>query len=306
MARVLADAGDASALVALGDMYARGDAGPVDAPTALAAYRSAAEAGNINAMVRLGAIYRDGTLTARDRGLAHEYFNQASDAGNPAARFALAKGYVLGQLGDRASSREGVAMLQQLDAAGVSDAVLVLSDSYLSGQNGERRDAKTALSVLDDAMARGNVDAGRRLVALYRDGRSRAVRRDLARAQQYFVEIRDGLDPDVLAAEQLLLGAAAASSVDEYASIRTTLSTLDANTRPVIVSKLRVTNPHVYVYLVQSHLKDEGAFSGTPNGRLNADTVRAISRYCAKIGTRDACIRGPISNQVVELFRPLL
>lgn len=305
MARALADAGDASAYFFLGEMYAQGDAGPIDAEAAIAAYREAADRGSVKAQLRLGTIYRDGTLAAKDEGLALDYFTKAADAGSNAARFAIGKGYVLGQFGDAGSPAEGVTMLRQLDQAGLTDAVLVLSDSYFAGR-GVQRDPKAAIGLLDDAMARGNVDAGRRLVALYRDGRSRAVRRDLARAQNYFAEVRDELDPNALAIEQLLLGAASATSADEYSEIRADFSAVDAPLRPDLVRKLRSTNPHVYVYLVQSHLKERGAYAGALNGRLNANTVRAISKYCSKIGTRDACIRGPLSNQVVELFRPLL
>jgi hypothetical protein len=181
----------------------------------------------------------------------------------------------------------------------------VLSDSYFAGR-GVDRDPKTAISLLDEALAKGNVAAGRRLVALYRDGRSSAVRRDLARAQNYLADMSDRLDADTLAIERMLLGSAAATSAREYASIHTDFSAVGKQSRPDLVRKLRATNPHVYVYLVQSHLKERGAYAGALNGRLDAATVRAISRYCAKIGTRDACIHGPLSNEVVELFQPLL
>ena len=305
LARALADAGDASAFFALGEMYSQGDAGPIDSTAAVAAYRDAAERGSSRALVRLGMIYRDGTLANKDPALALEYFTRAADAGSAAARFAIGKGYVLGQFGEAGSPAEGVQMLRQLDEAGLKDAVLVLSDSYFAGR-GVDRDPKTAINVLDDAMAKGNVAAGRRLVALYRDGRSSAVRRDLARARNYLTEVSKRLDADTLAVEQILLGAAAAASPGDYESVRTDFSAVGEPSRPDLVRKLRATNPHVYVYLVQSHLKERGAYAGALNGRLNAGTVRAISRYCGKIGTRAACIHGPLSNEVVELFQPLL
>ncbi len=305
MARALADTGEPSAVYALGDMYSQGDAGPIDGPAAIAAYREAADKGSVKALVGLGAIYRDGALVSKDRALALDYFVKAADAGSKAARFAIAKGNALGQFGDASSPADGIRTLQELNEFGNKDAALVLSDSYFAG-TGVRRDPKAAISVLDDAMERGNVAAARRLIAIYRDGRWPIVLRDLTRAHSYLAKVRGQLDQKTLAVEQLLLGAAAATSAGGYESVRAELAEVDTRSRPDVVRKLRGTNAHVYVYLVQSHLKQLGAYTGAANGRLNNGTIRAINKYCATVRTRAACIRGPLSKEVVEVFQPLL
>ncbi len=304
MARELADAGDPSALFDLGEFYSIGDAGPVDGPAAVSAYEKAAEKGSVPALIRLGVIFRDGDLAAKDPARALGYFRQAADAGSDVARFAIGKGYILDQFAGAGSPKEGVAMVEELNKAGIRDAALVLSDSYLSGQ-GVKRSPKRAVAVLVDAMEQGNMSAARRLIAVYRDGRGSAVKPNLALAKRYLMAVSDQLDQNAMSTEEVLLDAAGAANSSDFATMREHLSDVNEEDRPDLARKIRSTNANAYVYLVQYRLKELGVYAGRPNGQLNQRTIRAMLNYCANQGMKAKCIRGPLSAEALEVFQPI-
>ena len=79
--REVADTGDPNALVSLGDLSISGAVGPIDAVTAIAAFKKAASQGLSNAQIRLGEISFDGIGVKMDRPKAMDYFSQAAAAG---------------------------------------------------------------------------------------------------------------------------------------------------------------------------------------------------------------------------------
>jgi TPR repeat protein len=303
--QTLAEAGSASAWFDLGEFHASGEAGAIDGAAAIAAYEKAAEAGSVAALVKLGIIYRDGTLAEADPARSLATLQKAAEAGSASARFTIAKGYVLGQFGDAGTIDQGIAMLQELKQSGVGDAALVLSDSYFSGR-GVARDPERALAVLDEAADDGSVMAARRLIALYRDGRGKAVKRDVARAREYFSSVSDQLDEHTRGIEAMLIGAASANTVPAYDTVRTSLYTIEGDERPALVGKIRNTNVNVYVYLVQARLAELGTYDGKPNGRLDRDTIRAIRAWCADNDMASACAPGPLSQSAVQAMLPML
>jgi TPR repeat protein len=68
-------------LIRLGDLYAGGDAGPVEAEAAIRAYETAATLGEARALLRLGDLYRDGVVVPADGDRALRYYHLAT---NPA------------------------------------------------------------------------------------------------------------------------------------------------------------------------------------------------------------------------------
>ena len=76
--RRLAEQGNSSAEVNLGDMYLYGEGRPKDATTALVWFRRAAETGYAPAEVRVGLIYENGLGVTPNGDLAVYWFRRAS------------------------------------------------------------------------------------------------------------------------------------------------------------------------------------------------------------------------------------
>ena len=79
--RVLAEAGDAEAQVALAGLYLAGEGTAADPAAAFQWYRRAAEAGHPVAQLNLGDLYRRGAGTPRDLVAAYVWFALAADQG---------------------------------------------------------------------------------------------------------------------------------------------------------------------------------------------------------------------------------
>lgn len=84
-----AQAGDSSAMAAIGTLYDTGHGVSQDFANALAWYRRAAEAGNVRAMFNVGAMYDSGRGTPRDPAEAIHWYREAADNGNGRAAYDL-------------------------------------------------------------------------------------------------------------------------------------------------------------------------------------------------------------------------
>ncbi len=84
-----ADAGDASAMSAVGALYDTGHGVPQDFSAALGWYRRAAEAGDVHAMFSVGAMYDNGRGTPVNRLEATRWYGMAAAKGNGRAAYDL-------------------------------------------------------------------------------------------------------------------------------------------------------------------------------------------------------------------------
>jgi uncharacterized protein len=73
-----AKTGNVRALILLGDIHARGDAGEVDAEAAVRAYEEAADLGESDAYMRLGDLFSAGTIVPADGERAVTYYARAA------------------------------------------------------------------------------------------------------------------------------------------------------------------------------------------------------------------------------------
>jgi len=94
-----ADQGDASAQVALGDIFAEEQFGHVDYPQAINWYRKAADQGRAAGQFGLGARYLLGQGVPQDLEEARRWLTQAANQGHPYAQFLLATMLQAGQGG---------------------------------------------------------------------------------------------------------------------------------------------------------------------------------------------------------------
>jgi serine/threonine protein kinase len=95
--REAANAGDASSMIELGEIYAAGVIVNRNDVEAIRWYRRAADAGDARGMLYLGGMYSLGTGVPQDYRVAARWFQAAADAGNPSAMFNLGWLYEKGQ-----------------------------------------------------------------------------------------------------------------------------------------------------------------------------------------------------------------
>lgn len=84
-----ANAGDASAMTAVGTLYDMGHGIPQDFAAALSWYRRAAEAGNVRGMFNVGAMYDNGRGSPVNRAEAIRWYDMAAQRGNGRAAYDL-------------------------------------------------------------------------------------------------------------------------------------------------------------------------------------------------------------------------
>lgn len=297
----LADSGDGNALFLLAEIHANGVAGTNQGATAISYYERAAAAGRSLAYVRLGQIYLEGKLVPVNQQKSAASFLAATAVGRDAALVPLGKALAEGRLASYGSPADGFNILKQADKKGVPDAAAALADCYLNGK-GVPRSAAKALALLQASLDAGNVQAGRRLTAIYRDGRKTLIRRNLTTAQAYFARIKDQLDPRTRGVEILLLDAASVTTRSGYIRIEGNLLAMHPQDRPSALRKLHSVNPNAYVYAVQSHFRSMGLYDGQATGKLSTATLRAIYKFCNQRETRDTCSAGPMTSRVAELI----
>jgi uncharacterized protein len=104
--RSKAEKGDASAQLALGEVYEGGNGVPKNDDSAVKWYRKAADQGNADAENRLGVMYRLGQGVSRDKEEAVRWYRKAAQLGNSQAMFNMGISYYNG---DGVSSNAGTA-----------------------------------------------------------------------------------------------------------------------------------------------------------------------------------------------------
>lgn len=300
----VAETGNVSALLILGDLYSRGDAGPMDATKAIKAFEKAAALGNQQAMLRLGDLFRYGRFRPPEYAKAGLAYRRVADQGDAYGLRALGSLYVEGLDRKRGSPSEGLALLEKAAAAGIEYAAIDVANAHFYG-HGMRRSVEKGLSVLSHAANQGNATAALEIVSIYRDGkrdgRTLLIKRDLARARALLHEMANRIAPERLALEQFQIDCSAAED-RAIPLLYNRLRQFSSSDQSAVIRDLRRAKPNLYVYFVQSRLKEMGAFNGKSTGKLNQSTARAFARYCRRTGTPYFCAQGPMSGQNAELL----
>jgi len=153
----IADKGDASAQVMLGQLNYQGGRGVErDHSKALEYFKRAADGGNSNAQAYIGKIYAEGSETIqKDDKKAFDYFKLSADQGNP-----------VGQAGVGLFYKQGRSVKQDFDSAakyfklsadqGWPEGQLHLGMLYFQG-NGRPRDYKQAFQLFSVAAQNGHL-----------------------------------------------------------------------------------------------------------------------------------------------------
>lgn len=154
-----ADAGDAAALIALGDLYRTGPKDLRDLARAVALYREAARQGHPDARFRLGRLHEAGEGVERDVAAAIRWYELAAQAGGHAgAEFALGDLYFHGR-GVAQDHAEALAWFRRAAEQGHPGAQMLMGRMYQYGW-GVGRDAIKAYMWYTLAMRASDATAG--------------------------------------------------------------------------------------------------------------------------------------------------
>lgn len=304
LVRELAETGNGSASMLLGQLLISGDVGAVDAAGAVAAFEAAAGTGRSEALLRLGEIFLDGVVVRLDRARALDYFERAVAGGNPFALYRLGRSFLEGRLGRAGTAAQGLALLEEARAVGVAEAVVGIADAHLYGY-GVPQNPAAALDLLDAEAQSGNLAAGKRLLALFRDGSHDGnvtlVPRRPELARSYLDLIADRLDRSELLIETLLLEAAFAPSGD-YDFLDERSGELAPGDQESLLRNLASVAPNAYVHLLQFQLARIGLYTGPRSGLLDQPTITSMLRFCDLKSVGDQCRRGPLTSRSAQIL----
>jgi len=161
--------GNASAMLALGDMYGHGRLVEQDKDRAVSYYRQSADAGSGFATYRLAEAYRTGGLVEQDSVKAAGLYQQAAAKGVDDAKVRFAQALLNGE-GVEQDRERGLATLNELADGGSQLALNSLGIYYASSNNPAGQDGEKAISYLERSSDLGNLYAKVRLAEVYADG----------------------------------------------------------------------------------------------------------------------------------------
>ena len=299
-----AQAGSVSALLEMGDAYARGQTGTVQITSAIEAYEAAAELGNTSALMRLANIYRYGLLSTTSKSQAFEYLEKAVEQGDEYAQYMMGQALVDRGLGRSGRASEGVDLLIQAATNGIPDAAAALALLDWGAPDGMFR-SRNKIDRLRELAAVGNIAASLKLVEAYRvgfGGRTQGITpRNLGMARKELDLISNRIDPAEYEIQRLLIDLVTARRAD-FLDFFDRIKKLAPSERPGAIRRVLQINPNAFVYLVQLQLADEGYYNGRANGLMTSRTIKAIQGLCASLDAKSLCRHGPLSPQAYTLL----
>lgn len=183
----LAQLGSTPAMLVMGRYYERATSQsttPLDMPQALSWYRRAADAGNTTAMLALGDALAKGKHVPQDLDQALHWITRAADAGDPAGLWRLACMYRDGEGLDRAPEK-AISLLKKAAEAGFSAAYVAIG-FMLEGGSGIAPDREQAAYWFGQAASLDNAEGMALLGAKYSAGRG--VEKNFATAVDWYRE----------------------------------------------------------------------------------------------------------------------
>lgn len=283
-----------SVLVALGDAFVTGAGVPADVVRGVGYLSRAADAGDLGSLVRLGGLFRDGEVVPKDLQRAAGYFLRAAVAGNEQPLLALADDY-LSQPVAAADQSPGIELLRQAASEDVRGAAAMLAGALITGR-GTLPDGAAAAAVLEVAVGRGDTEAGLALIQLYRRGAT-GLPPQPEEAQRVYDTVAPSLPAQQAIAEKLMLTAGSSGLPRSPVDLAEGFASLDSAGKADVLLEMRGLNENVYVFLLQSELRDRGLLVGEdPSGQLTKKTIRAMMTLCANAGSEETCLAGPMSE----------
>ena len=154
----LANQGNATAQLLIGDMYHFGRGVPKDDAVAYSWNRKAAEQGDPKGQVLTGLMHEEGWGTPRDGAQAMAWYRKAADQGLASAQAALGIRYINGRNVPK-DEAQGMQWMRKAAEGGESEAQALIGAAYLEGRAGLRKDKAQARFWLGKAAAQGDANA---------------------------------------------------------------------------------------------------------------------------------------------------
>lgn len=176
--------GSTEAMLALGRMNLRGEAGAVDERSAFTWFDKAMNAGDTAATVPLAECYLQGWGTAPDLAVAVDLLSKASAKGEPAAKDLLGVCYARG-FGVARDDAKAFELCSEAYSAGSATACGNLGALYLRGQ-GVAQDAERAVQLFGEGARRGHAES----MLLYAQSLEygTGIPADRAQAEQWYLQ----------------------------------------------------------------------------------------------------------------------
>ncbi|KAL5283902.1 SEL1L family protein [Megaselia abdita] len=168
--QLLADKGDVSSQVGLGQLYYQGGRATLQDPQrAYEYFQQAANAGNAIGFAFLGKMYLDGNdFVKADNDTAFKYFKKAAELGNPIGQSGLGIMYLRGS-GVTKDTQKAITFFTQAADQGWVDGQLQLGLMYYHG-NGVQRDFKLALKYFSIASQANHILANYYVALMHSKG----------------------------------------------------------------------------------------------------------------------------------------
>jgi localization factor PodJL len=248
----LADAatgGDAQALFEIGARYQDGRGVATNLPEAARWYEMAAQRGLAPAQYRVANLYEKGTGVPRDFGKAMTFYEQAANAGNASAMHNLAVLYASGASGTPDYAK-AVSWFEKAADLGVSDSQFNLAILYARG-NGVPQNLDASYKWFAVAARGGDQDAAQKRDEVGNAMAPAQLDAAKATAAQWQVKPVDPNANSVNLPDEWVGKGEKTASVDMEKAIRN----------------------------IQAILNKNGFDAGTPDGKMGAKTVAAITAF---------------------------
>lgn len=182
-----ANSGNTDAMLALADLYRKGQAVPANLKEAIGLYERAAKSGKAVASFQLGEIYYADLSAVGNAVKAYAYFETAAKGGIPFAEIRLGECLVKG-VGVKKDIGGGIELLEKAAQKDPGNAYNSLGDIYAKGMD-TNQDAQKAIQYYQKAAAASKPDAFYKIGEIYRAGAG--VDRDFFKAVEYYQKAMD-------------------------------------------------------------------------------------------------------------------
>lgn len=249
----------------------------------------------------LANLYVDGRFMAPDFDKAKSYAETAKALGSADAMLQFAVATALGPMSTQHLG-EAIGLVQQAVTDKVAGATAQYGRLLLLGKL-DKPASIDALRVLTTAADAGDVASIRVLLQVYRSGVAGTVAADSAKVTSLLASHGRFLSASDLAYETLLEDIQTPMSWGFLpARFQQDLSALRSDDVPQILMGLRWSHPNEFVRVLQAKMAAADFYNGPIDGVLSTATMKAITRVCDSVGSRDVCVAGPMNGPGVKIL----
>lgn len=291
--KTLGENGSARALWKTGQYLLDGKTVDTNPMASANAFQAAAEGGFDYALIGLSRAQ----ITLGDFEGAKQSLDQAVDKGVKNAEAERAMAHFQGKLGtwsDKALGRSGVIALAQ--SGDTSAASVVLRNHERRSTRMNDANVSQIVQALEGKMQSGDRKATSVLARAYLKLRP-FIRNARAKHATLVEEHLVNLPKTQRMAERVSAEYDFANHARSARKMTEILKSSSGEAYTKAALRLRGIEKTSYVYLLQSEMRDLGAYSGSISGKMTRSTINAIFAYCKAQNIFDTCKHGPVTYE---------